>query len=274
MNAHQPRVRAGFTLIELLVVIAIIAILAAILFPVFITARSKARTIKCVSHGRQLGAGTVMYLNDNNDRFPSSIGVWPEPSRTEAQNYLQSITWRYYWATCPVYGNREVWSAADMAGLRYIPLKPYVKNEDVWICPDPNTMYAKRYAYGFRMSWNARGNDNFLNGDRGFCDENGVGRSISEVQALDRKGEIDGKPTVCGPRYMPPTKKIMFMCYALGRWACNGRVGTGAWPWIFPSYAHARGSVFVYADGHAAYHDMGQGWAPLNYTNAPIDTER
>ncbi len=64
------RICDGFTLIELLVVIAIIAILAAILMPVFAQAREKARTISCLSNARQLGIGIAMYLQDNDESFP------------------------------------------------------------------------------------------------------------------------------------------------------------------------------------------------------------
>ncbi len=62
----------GFTLIELLVVIAIIAILAAILFPVFAQARAKARQTTCLSNMKQLGLGVLMYSQDNDELFPPS----------------------------------------------------------------------------------------------------------------------------------------------------------------------------------------------------------
>src|SRR5262245_33152461 len=61
--------RRGFTLIELLVVIAIIAILAAILFPVFAQARAKARQATCVSNLKQLGHGLLMYTQDYDETF-------------------------------------------------------------------------------------------------------------------------------------------------------------------------------------------------------------
>jgi len=64
--------RQGFTLIELLVVIAIIAILAAILFPVFARAREKARQASCTSNVKQLVLGVLMYCTDYDERFPYS----------------------------------------------------------------------------------------------------------------------------------------------------------------------------------------------------------
>jgi prepilin-type N-terminal cleavage/methylation domain-containing protein len=64
------RDRRGFTLIELLVVIAIIAILAAILFPVFARARAKAQQNNCLANIKELGLGVLMYCSDYDDHYP------------------------------------------------------------------------------------------------------------------------------------------------------------------------------------------------------------
>jgi prepilin-type N-terminal cleavage/methylation domain-containing protein/prepilin-type processing-associated H-X9-DG protein len=71
-RVHPPPPRRGFTLIELLVVIAIIAILAAILFPVFAQARESARKISCLSNMRQIGMATKMYIQDYDEKYPQA----------------------------------------------------------------------------------------------------------------------------------------------------------------------------------------------------------
>ena len=69
---HRAARQSAFTLIELLVVIAIIAILAAILFPVFAKAREKARQISCTSNQKQIGIGLLQYVQDYDETFPLS----------------------------------------------------------------------------------------------------------------------------------------------------------------------------------------------------------
>jgi general secretion pathway protein G len=65
--------RIGFTLIELLVVVAVVAILAAILFPVFAQAKSAAKKTACISNLSQIGKGTLLYMGDYDDRFPFAV---------------------------------------------------------------------------------------------------------------------------------------------------------------------------------------------------------
>jgi prepilin-type N-terminal cleavage/methylation domain-containing protein/prepilin-type processing-associated H-X9-DG protein len=123
MNASpKNRPAPGFTLIELLVVIAIIAILAAILFPVFAKARERAQTTTCVSNLKQWGIAFQMYATDNNDKFPSQ--QWG-PTNSEF-GWVQS--------TVPYIGGRGGAGAInnDAHG------NPVIK---IAICPSERTMH-------------------------------------------------------------------------------------------------------------------------------------
>ncbi len=103
------RRRSAFTLIELLVVIAIIAILAAILFPVFAQAREKARQTACLSNMKQIGTGLLMYMQDYDETYPRHLDCTPT-----------SVTPND--PTCPHYN----WSTMT---------DPYIKNNQVYVCP-------------------------------------------------------------------------------------------------------------------------------------------
>ena len=139
------RKRSGFTLIELLVVIAIIAILAAILFPVFAQAREKARQSVCLSNFKQIGLGVMMYAQDYDETYPMNrLQVLPGGSE----------------------GNRRIvsWKSVTL---------PYVKNFDVYRCPS-NPLHNTKdetkdseqwgypafpisYAYNGTILWNSVG---------------------------------------------------------------------------------------------------------------------
>lgn len=116
--------RAGFTLIELLVVIAIIAILAAILFPVFAQAREKARQVACMSDMKQLGTGAMMYLQDFDETFPT---VNYDIASVGAAN-----------PSCPNCPTLPLPSGRSFRGLMVWPLQlyPYIKNQTVFNCPN------------------------------------------------------------------------------------------------------------------------------------------
>lgn len=103
--------RQGFTLIELLVVIAIIAILAAILFPVFARAREKARQSSCLSNLKQIGTALMMYADDNDQTYLRVHGSLPgNPGHDEV------LPW-------------------------YPSLQPYVKNDKIFRCPSHPKQY-------------------------------------------------------------------------------------------------------------------------------------
>jgi prepilin-type N-terminal cleavage/methylation domain-containing protein/prepilin-type processing-associated H-X9-DG protein len=91
-STHQNRRHAGFTLIELLVVIAIIALLAAILFPVFGRARDNARRSSCQSNLKQIGIGVMQYTQDYDERFPISVvSMQPTPPTGEVAGWVDGI---------------------------------------------------------------------------------------------------------------------------------------------------------------------------------------
>jgi len=97
----------GFTLIELLVVIAIIAILAAILFPVFAQAREKARAITCVSNMKEIGTATMMYAQDYDETYPCGWGSL-DGGQSMWRNTLQPYIQKYGNLT-PTASDTEPW---------------------------------------------------------------------------------------------------------------------------------------------------------------------
>jgi prepilin-type N-terminal cleavage/methylation domain-containing protein len=104
----------GFTLIELLIVIAIVAILTAILVPVFAQAREKAHQTQCITHLRQIGTAFKLYIQDYDEQFPAGNG--PD----------------------------EIRQASDAWGMWYQQIQPYLRNLAVLHCPSDNISDALR----------------------------------------------------------------------------------------------------------------------------------
>ena len=108
--------RRGFTLVELLVVIAIIAVLAAMLFPVFAGARGKARQTACLSSLRQLGMAVAMYVGDRDDTYPYDV----KPRAPAGPG------------AAPAYDGTNKWDGSPIVGV----LSPYLHSADLPFCPD------------------------------------------------------------------------------------------------------------------------------------------
>lgn len=119
MNCNSTHRKNGFTLIELLVVIAIIAILAAILFPVFAQAREKARAITCSSNLKQLGLAIKMYVQDYDEHYP--FGGWRPQDPTNGQG---DGTWEWQNTTAPYIKNKGLYRCLDSSDSDENPNNP------------------------------------------------------------------------------------------------------------------------------------------------------
>ncbi len=124
--------RKAFTLIELLVVIAIIAILAAILFPVFAQAKLAAKKTQSLSNLKQIGTAVQIYLSDYDDLFPLAF-VNNEAGAGDGYN------WNYFIPVFPGSGSLPAgtpdWKAAGIQSFVFNSMQPYMKNYQMLACP-------------------------------------------------------------------------------------------------------------------------------------------
>lgn len=237
------RSRLAFTLIELLVVIAIIAILAAILFPVFAQARAKARQTACLSNMKQMGTALLMYGQDYEGGFPT----WSE---------------FYHHVSYPALGNPP--SFSDTPDTYWdAKLFPYVKNGNtssttirpaggVWRCPDAQNGDTQRsYSLNSGFFYNTNSTHTVVTNptDWGYryLNEADLSNSASTIFAMD--GGKDGRT-----RFVYTLNNdAVFGFYSgyMHRYILAGALKNNYS--IDAPYRHNDGANYVWMDGHAKW---------------------
>ena len=223
--------RRAFTLIELLVVIAIIAILAAILFPVFAQAKAAAKKTQCLSNQKQIGTSIYLYLNDSDDTLP--MANYPA-----APAYMGPPFTKFSWH-----------KGEGVAELNWADLMlPYTKSIDIFKCPDDSTGLAiypagsgtkvpgKPLSYALNLYFFSQPNS-----VRRFST---TGGSMSEITASASKIFVAESSSNSNFELMRPDRYK----------APDGTVTLER---------HLLGANYVYADTHAKYHKMPQAWKTI-----------
>ena len=245
MFIRRNGAKRGFTLIELLVVIAIIAILAAILFPVFARARENARKSSCQNNMKQLALGFKQYLNDFDERYPIVAVANTTGSNT---------------SYAPPYG----WADA---------LQPYIRNTQVYQCPSDTAEATDNSGQnGFSDYWYnknfvrviPRGGINITTG----ANESMLGSSAQTILAGDG-GNLNGDNTgtgryaICGSEGGYAGSPALPPGHTADNTACD-LTGLGTPPSTttidadstasYPSaQIHLEGANFAFADGHVKW---------------------
>ncbi len=241
----MPTRTRAFTLIELLVVIAIIAILAAILFPVFAQARAKARGIACLSNVRQIGLGYAQYTQDYDETTPT-VSYAP-------QNNIGIDGVKPY---------RNWW---------YVVVTPYIKSQNLFLCPDRSDSFTKTSdPIGCYDNWNATGKCFGYGYNDGWVSDFGYGLLQTQVKDANGKTLRAGRsiagivtPSDCvafGDSYDSPGMSAGMdnIMYSLGSGAST------------KSIRHTQSLNYAFVDGHAKIIHMQAGqYAGYGLTGRP-----
>lgn len=171
LTALKPQKR-GFTLIELLVVIAIIAILAAILFPVFQKVRENARRASCQSNMKQIGLAVIQYTQDADEKYPVRVIATNPPNGPNENNATPNLF---------------MWTEA---------IYPFVKSTEVFKCPDNNSIdnNGKMQQTQLPLSYAANAvdvdNGNATNPTGPFGAGDGIGASLAQIDSPANTVEV------------------------------------------------------------------------------------
>lgn len=248
----------GFTLIELLVVIAIIAILAAILFPVFAQAKEAAKKTQCLSNVKQIGLGSMLYAGDYDDTLPETGWDGPCSSPTPSASGYYAVGDDYF------------------SGVFAFPIaiRPYTKSDQLMKCPsDPTPGGYNKQSYCYEAQLLAVNYPGAYSGMRN--DVNALYKVFPLSYAGNYllsstydKGEDRKKR---GSNKMHPMSAINFPANTFyiadvgSQVGANGNIfagwyiapgygnnadGSGRWP---KGMRHAGGRNWAFADGHAKY---------------------
>jgi prepilin-type N-terminal cleavage/methylation domain-containing protein/prepilin-type processing-associated H-X9-DG protein len=227
----------AFTLIELLVVIAVIAILAAILFPVFAKVREKARQTACLSNEKQLGLAVAQYINDNDEQVPP--GVTP-----------------------------AAWQPSGMgwAGQVY----PYIKSTKVFLCPDETGNTNISYAINSDLTTTP----SYTIAPMSVAGMTSPSRTVlfCEVTGTNYADPSDpneiSSPSAGGTT--GPYAITGYMEYATGLFAGDSPALASGWFGGMPNGRHTNGANWLLADCHAKFIPAAQispGASAANSTN-------
>jgi prepilin-type N-terminal cleavage/methylation domain-containing protein/prepilin-type processing-associated H-X9-DG protein len=280
----EQKTKKGFTLIELLVVIAIIAILAAILFPVFAKVREKARQISCLSNEKQIGTGVMMYIQDNEETFPldqrnsdagdltvlqaANNGVLPAvlnppPARNVGTPY-GVVTWQYLVNPYIKGGSNATVANANVVGTYFAlqggvfscPSFPMVEPDNygvnMYICADASAWSPFGVTASDNMNQIPSPSDKIL-----ICEK---GHTINNGDPLFRSVAIDGTSYITMGQIAQAAARD-------NDTDDGGPKSTQPWPYSdnFPRYRHSGICNFLFADGHAHAMNMNQVVGPANW---------
>jgi len=274
-SGSRPSSRQGFTLIELLVVIAIIAILAAILFPVFAQAREKARQTTCLSNQKQLGLAILQYVQDFDETYPINEG-FNNTDKYDASTFNISVP--AGWDT----GDTVYWYQSDKS-MWPNAIQPQLKSYDVFACPSADMQDGynppKKPIGGFgqpaKISYS-------FNGELNSAPESGIKQAalVPMIYEGNGKGGLNGYYYTKDMLFCPEeTKPCVYVPTSPGPNTCVGANGdfsyTLTWDDIQATestmWIHNGGANFVYADGHAKWSRLGAQVDPQFQTNVFVD---